>query len=83
MADKFSRSLHLHKGALTRHGYSVEESERYRHEALERAARQDGYATTERRLNVIGNLDEHESPHIHRVIEEDKRWLERTYGRNR
>ena len=67
-----------HEGALLRHGYNEEEGERSRHEALERAVRQDGYAKTEQRVNALAVINKgHASRHTE--LESDLRWLHERY----
>jgi hypothetical protein len=80
MADKWSRKVKLHKGALAKHGYDEEEGERERHEALRRSVRQDGYKTTIDRLSFIRNVaNRRNNERSHRIAEQDEKWLERMH----
>ncbi|MGA7861336.1 MAG: hypothetical protein WCB19_05710 [Thermoplasmata archaeon] len=78
MADKFSRGVHLHKGALTRHGWKEHEDSGMRHAALNRSVRADGYKTTIDRLTFLRNVANREdNERLHLVAESDERWLQR------
>lgn len=78
--EKWSRGVRLHKGALERHGWVEHEGEESRHSALRRSVREDGYATTIRRLNFLHNIANREdNRHLRAVAGEDERWLRRMH----
>lgn len=79
---RWSRGVRLHPGRLKDHGYSTSEGEERRHEALLRAERANGYATTIRELNYIHNVGSPEyDSHARRIALEDERWLRRRHER--
>lgn len=73
-----SEALSKHPGRLTRHGYHAHESERARHEALQRAAREHGWATVAKELNVLANVNENR-PALHRIYRSDLKWIEQQH----
>jgi hypothetical protein len=74
---KWSKTVEL-RGSL--HGWHERESESERHEALRRSVRDDGYATTVRRLDFIANVaNRKDNERLHRVAREDLRWAERMH----
>lgn len=75
---KWSKSVHL-KGDL--HGWHERQSAEVRHEHLRTSVRDDGYATTVRRVNFLRNIaDREDNRELHRVAGEDVRWLEKMHG---
>lgn len=74
---KWSRSVHL-RGDL--HGWHEDQNEETRHEHLRTTVRDDGYATTVRRVNFLRNVANQENNRkLKRIAGEDVRWLERMY----
>ena len=75
---KWSKKVRIHKGALSRHGWSEHEDVESRHSALNRSVRADGYKTTIDRLTFLRNIaDREDNRRLHEVAEADERWLER------
>ncbi len=70
---------HLHHGGL--HGWCEVCGPEERHAALERSVREDGYATTVRRLNILATYSKNDNPGLHRITIEDRNWLEKEHGR--
>ena len=78
--EKWSRHVHVERGGL--HGWCEHCPEEKRHEALERSVREDGYATTVRRLNFLRNIaNRSDNRRLHEIAGEDLRWLERRHRR--
>lgn len=76
--DKWSRNVHVERGGL--HGWCSHCGEEERHDALRRSVREDGYATTIRRLNFIVNVgNRRDDEHARHVAREDMHWLERMH----
>lgn len=67
------------------HGWHHEESERSRHEALERAVHADGYRTVIDRMNrlraISGPKSERSHPGVYRAATTDEHWLEERHRR--
>jgi hypothetical protein len=79
---RWSKGVEIERGGL--HGWHEDESDRKRHEALERSVREDGYATAIRRLNFLANVaNRQDNEHLHVVAERDLRWLEKEHEEER
>jgi hypothetical protein len=77
-ADKWSRGVRVHKGALTSHGWHEKDDAGERHAALNRSVRADGYKTTIDRLSFLRNVaNRQDNERLHAVAEADEHWLER------
>jgi Family of unknown function (DUF5771) len=78
--NKFTKreGVRLVPGGLE--GWHANESAAQRHSAIKKAIRRNGYATTIRRLTVIGNLDENSSPETTRKVREDVHWAQQNFG---
>ncbi len=80
MAKKWSKGVKVHEGELTSKGYHIHESEEKRHAALKRSIKEDGYATTVRRINYLHNVTD--DPATKRATESDLKWLEAEHKRD-
>ena len=70
---KWSKGLHLrHDGLRGWHDIQTAD-ERHRH--LEKAAARDGWGTVRHRLEAIANLTSRSNPELHKIAEEDLRWI--------
>lgn len=68
-----------HRGALTSHGYYLSDDNSVRrHEALERAVRQDGYKDTIDRLAALEGVNKGKP--LHSRAKEDIDYLEEKHG---
>lgn len=70
---------HLQHDGL--HGWCEACSPSERHAAIERTVREDGYATTVRRLNILAVYSKTQNPHLHRTASEDIRWIQKEHER--
>jgi len=78
MVEKWSKGVRIHKGALSRHGWSEHEGVEERHSALNRSVRADGYKRTIDRLSFLRNIaNRQDNRRLHEVAEADEHWLER------
>jgi len=77
MAEKWSRNVHPHEGALRRFGWSEGASEEVRRRAVRESVYQDGYATTVSRLDYLANVNKHHDKRLAEVARSDLEWVEK------
>jgi len=70
----------IEKGKLSRFGYSTKKSARARHAALNKAVKEYGALSVARMLQAQIILRKRTQPHVRRIFEEDRDWLEKKYG---
>jgi len=69
----------IEKGKLSRFGYSTKKSARARHAALNKAVKEYGALSVARMLQAQIILRKRTQPHVRRIFEEDRDWLEKKY----
>lgn len=74
---KWSQNVRIRPAELTQYGWREHESAESRHRAIERSIRADGYATTVRRLNFLGNVaNRMDNAQLRRTARADERWAQ-------
>jgi len=68
------------KGGLRKYGYFTNLPATYRHAALMKAIRANGYVTIMRRLVLISNYNKRSTPKIHRIMRSDINWMKNAYS---
>jgi len=70
----------LQRGELTKHGYSMSDSQDSRRRALRKAVAEDGAATVYRRLLLLRLWNKKRNPKLASIADFDALWVARTYG---
>lgn len=70
----------LKPGGLSRFGYHTDKTERARHNALLRAAREEGFAPIIQRLNLTATFTKNSQPENSRIFRKDQEWLSDYYA---
>lgn len=80
MAERFLSRVHLRKGRL--HGWHHTQSTETRHEHLREAARQHGWGTVSRELNVLAIAEKNRAPSVSEIARRDQHWASMHEERN-
>ena len=70
----------LHKGELSRYGYTLKISEKERHRALKKAVEKYGVLGVYRKLDAVAKLTSRTVPEASKLFEKDREWVKETYG---
>jgi len=70
----------LHKGELSRYGYTLKISEKERHKALKKAVEKYGALGVYRKLDAVAKLTSRTVPEASKLFEKDRDWVKETYG---
>jgi len=70
----------LRKGELSKHGYSMSESEEKRHKALRKAIQEYGPLGVYRKLDAVTKLTARTIPNASKIYEKDRDWVEKRFG---
>lgn len=79
--DRWAQSIKLKKGALTSLGWKETAPASKRYKALAKSVKNDGYATTIRRLGFLVNVAK--NPSLEKVAKSDMKWVQKTYGESK
>ena len=67
----------LRKGALTKYGYSLSNTEMKRHTALKKALKVYGYSSLVKKLNAVKLLTKNTSPKNSKIYGKDLKWIQK------
>lgn len=70
----------LHKGELSKYGYTLKISEKERQKALKKAIDKFGALGVYRKLDAVAKLTSRTIPEASKMFEKDREWVKETYG---
>ena len=79
MGQKRKVKISVRKGTLTRFGYHINNSERSRHIALNKAVRSEGYLPIFRKLNALAIFRKNKKGVEYRNLKNDMKYLNSKY----
>ena len=69
----------LRKGELSKHGYSMRETEENRHKALRKAIQEYGPLGVYRKLDAVAKLTERTIPEASKIYSKDRNWVKESF----
>jgi hypothetical protein len=70
----------LRKGELSKHGYTMRESEELRHKALRKAIDEYGALGVYRKLDAVAKLTERTIPDASKIYSKDRNWVKESFN---
>ena len=69
----------LRKGELSKHGYSMKETQEVRHKALRKAINEYGALGVYRKLDAVAKLTERTIPEASKIYSKDRNWVKDSF----
>jgi hypothetical protein len=70
----------LRKGELSKHGYSMRETEEIRHRALRKSIEEYGALGVYRKLDAVAKLTERTIPDASKIYSNDRNWIKQSFN---
>ena len=70
----------LRKGELSKHGYTMKETQEHRHTALRKAVKEYGALGVYRKLDAVTKLTTRSIPEASKIYEKDRDWVKSKFG---